>query len=344
MTRLLLLCLVASTFASSLSSDWAKFNQFKLKFDKFYAPQDEAERFAVFQSNLERVDGLNALQKRDKVYHYLTKFMDLTPAEFRATVLMNVTAVPKRRVGHVANITARAGELPSDFDWGTKADVVTPVKNQGQCGSCWDFSATETMESVCARAGYKLHKFSEQQIVDCDTNGNDQGCNGGWPDGAYAYVIGAGGIDSESSYPYTAEDGNCAFNPTVESCKITSWEWVTQSEDEGAMQKFVFANSPISICVDASSWQFYNGGVLEASSCTQNIDHCVQVTGWSQQSDQQAWNVRNSWGASWGVNGYIYLQYGQDTCAMAQHVTTPCVVDATTGKMFPPGCPSSPPS
>jgi len=335
----LVLCLafLAVASASTPTSDWAKFNQYKLKFDKIYAPGDEAERFAVFQTNLARVDALNALQTRDQVYHYLTKFMDLTPDEFRATVLMNVT-VPDQRPTRATNITAKARALPTNFDWSSTPGIVTPVKNQGQCGSCWDFSATETMESVCARAGYGLHVFSEQQTVDCDTNGQDQGCNGGWPEGAYAYIISAGGIESEANYPYTAEDGTCNFNSgELEACKITGWDWVIQHQNENHMQAFVHTTSPVSICVDASSWQYYSSGVLQASSCTTNIDHCVQVTGWSTMGGQLAWNVRNSWGASWGVNGYIYLQFGQDTCAMAQHVTIPCVTNSA-GVVFPKDC------
>jgi len=323
--RVLALLLLA-TVAFASNANWAKFNQFKLKFEKIYPTVEmETERFAIFENNLKEVDRLNSLQKRDKVYSHLTKFMDLTPAEFRGTVLMNNTGIPRRQgsVAPVKPVTA----LPDTFDWNTKR-MLTPVKNQGQCGSCWDFSATETLESVCAIAGYGLHKFSEQQTVDCDVNGQDQGCNGGWPEGAYEYLIGAGGIESEANYPYTAEDGTCAFSAgEVETCKPTKWVYVTQNQDEKVMQQYLFDNSPLSICVDASSWQYYESGVMEAASCTTNIDHCVQATGWQVMSGTKVWNVRNSWATSWGVNGYIYLEYGADTCAMAEHVTVPCVLN-----------------
>jgi len=210
--------------------------------------------------------------------------------------------------------------LPSEYDWSSKG-ALTPVKNQGQCGSCWAFSATETVESVCFLAGKGLNHLSEQQVVDCTTT--CYGCNGGWTYYAFEYLISCGGQEYSSDYPYTAQTGQCNFNSADIACSISSWKYVTQDQDENAMQQFLYSNSPLSICVDASTWQFYNGGVL--SNCGTNIDHCVQATGWSQQSGQQAWNVRNSWGTDWGVNGYIYLAFGQDTCAMAQVVTVPCV-------------------
>jgi len=174
--------------------------------------------------------------------------------------------------------------------------------------------------------------------VDCDTSGNDQGCNGGLPEGAYEYLISNGGIESETNYPYTAEDGTCNENSgELEPCKITSWNWVTQSSDETVMQSVLYSSSPLSICVDASTWNSYTGGVMTASTCGTDIDHCVQLTGWTQYDNGDgtttpAWSVRNSWGVSqWGdpsKPGYIFLAMGTDTCAMADHVTVPVVQGA----------------
>lgn len=205
---------------------------------------------------------------------------------------------------------------------------MTAVKNQGQCGSCWDFSATETLESVCELAGYGLNTFSEEQTLDCDTT--SYGCNGGWPYSAYKYLIQAGGVESEADYPYTASGGQCNANPSdFEKCKPSSWKYVTQSQDESTMKNFLYNNSPLSICVDASSWQFYSGGVIMASNCGTQIDHCVQATGWTTVQGTAAWIVRNSWGTDWGNSGYLYVQYGEDTCAIAQEVTVPCVQSAS---------------
>lgn len=206
--------------------------------------------------------------------------------------------------------------------------MVTPVKDQGQCGSCWDFSATETMESVWAIAGNKLTQLSEQQTLDCDST--DYGCDGGWPYNAYAYIISAGGVETEADYPYEAVGGTCNFQSNEVAAKFSSWKYVIQDKDETKMQTYVYENSPVSVCVDAEIWQTYTSGVItQASDCGTSIDHCVQVTGWQQMDGMAVWNVRNSWNTDWGVNGYIYVQIGSDNCAIAEVVTVPVVQSMT---------------
>jgi len=159
--------------------------------------------------------------------------------------------------------------------------------------------------------------LSQQQIVDCDTT--SYGCNGGWTEHAFNYIEKAGGQDTLASYPYTAQDGTCKANPSNFAAKIKSWAYVTQNDDENAMAQSLVQTGPAAICVDASSWQFYNGGVI--TSCGQQVDHCVQLTGYSVQSGVNAWNVRNSWGTDWGLKGYLYVaRNGQDVCAIGSDV------------------------
>jgi len=302
-----------------------KFEAFKVKFNKSYKSADEESmRYKVFLANLAKAEQLT--QQSGTATFGVTKFSDMTAAEFKSKVLMNVTfdksALPAAPVWQPKELKA----LPSSFDWNSKG-IVTPVKNQEQCGSCWAFSATETVESVWAKAGNALPVLAPQQIVDCDTT--DDGCDGGWPYDAYQYLISAGGQDTESSYPYTAEDGTCESAQNTPVAKITSWQYITQNENEDTMQQYVYTNSPISICVDAEVWQTYTGGVI-TGNCGQSIDHCVQITGWSVQTDSNGkqwpvWNIRNSWGASWGEQGYIWVARGGDHCALAQVVTVPCV-------------------
>jgi len=199
---------------------------------------------------------------------------------------------------------------------------VTPVYNQGQCGSCWAFSTTEAIESAWFLSGKKLAKLAMQQIVDCDTT--DQGCDGGDPPTAYQYVISAGGLDSLSSYAYTAQDGTCAFKAKDVVAKISDWEYVTQDQDEGAMLNFVSSTGPPSICVDAESWQYYTGGIITTSDgCGTSLDHCVQLTGFGTANSTDYWHVRNSWGTDWGEKGYLRVQRGSDVCGIAQEVTWP---------------------
>jgi len=312
------LALIALVAADSVRD---QFEAFRRTYHKIYTSDAESGyRFRVFQDNIKIAQDLS---RREPTAQFgVTQFMDLTPSEFAAQYLMkNITREMLPRAPVAPTLTPMA--VPSTFDWNNKAGVLTPVKNQEQCGSCWAFSATETIESVWALAGHPLAVLAPQQIVDCDTL--DYGCNGGWPYNAYKYVISAGGLDTEASYPYVAYDETCAFKPADVVAKLTGWNYVTQTQSESQMQQWVYQQSPVSICVDAETWQYYQGGVVTANTCGTSIDHCVQITGWAPQSGATAWNVRNSWGTGWGNNGYIWVQYGQDACAIAQVVTVPVV-------------------
>jgi hypothetical protein len=286
------------------------FDQFKIQYDRSYtSPAHESERFEVFKSNLAVASELQRLETGTARYG-VTKFMDMSPKEFGDFYLMPNLNRTEVGVPTLPPLDLSDVEVPkTDFDWSSKG-AVTPVYNQGQCGSCWAFSATETIESFHAIAGKGLIGLSQQQIVDCDRS--DYGCRGGWTYNAYKYVQSAGGQDTLSSYPYTARDGQCRFNPSNVAAKLSGWGYVTQSRDENAMASFLTSKGPISVCVDASSWQFYQGGVL--SRCGGQIDHCVQATGIAGT----AWHVRNSWGANWGEQGYIRILRGNNVCAIAE--------------------------
>ena len=134
-----------------------------------------------------------------------------------------------------------------------------------------------------------------QQVVDCDTQA--YGCEGGWTYVAYEYIEKAGGYETFQDYPYTARDGKCDFDKTKAVAKISSWKYVTQNKDEAVMKNYIATTGPLSICVDAASWQFYNKGVIK--SCGKQIDHCVQLVGYGTVDGVEAWLVRNSWGAAW---------------------------------------------
>jgi len=290
------------------------------RFNKQYESEAEySRRFNIFKTNLVRYARLN--EKDETVAHGPTKFSDLTHEEFKEKYLIKNFTSPKIR-GERVNVHefgAPVPDLPTSYSWVSKG-ATTPVYNQGQCGSCWAFSTTESIESMCFLSGKALIELSMQQIVDCDTS--DDGCNGGDPPTAYAYVISAGGLESLADYPYTAEDGYCEFDASKIARSISSWEYVTQSQNEQQMQQFTYSDGPPSVCVDASTWDSYNGGVYTSSNCGTQLDHCVQIVGWAVEQGVNAWVVRNSWGTDWGYAGFLYVAMGQDACGIAQECTS----------------------
>jgi C1A family cysteine protease len=297
------------------------FTAWKAQYNKVYSsPEEEALRFANFKLSIDRVESRNA--KSSNAVYGLTKFSDLTPEEFKATYLGSV--IPENYDSYDVGVLEGGNIVaPNTWDWRTQ-NKVTPVKNQQQCGSCWAFSTVENIESIyCVSKNMDcntLAPLSVQEIVDCDTT--DQGCNGGWPYDAYQFVISEGGLEDDSDYPYTAQDGTCNFQQNLVKVQISSWKYATQNSDEATLQTNLVNWGPLSVCVDASSWQDYTGGVVMGSDCTNNIDHCVQLVGYDMTQSPSFWIVRNSWGTDWGENGYIRLQYGQDTCAVADVATS----------------------
>jgi len=318
---ILAFALVANAVLPVIQPAGMQFSDFMKKYGKTYASfAEQARRLDIFKQNLDRVAKLN--QENGSPAFGVTKFMDLTPEEFAAAYLLppiNADDLPDAPYAEIPKIDPKS--IPETWDWTTHSPaVVTPIKNQEQCGSCWAFSATEQIESVWALAGNTLASLSPQQIVDCDKT--SEGCNGGFTQYAYEYVIKAGGLESEADYPYKAVNGQCKFNSADVVAKISAWSFVSkQAGDENStMLPFCYATAPISVCVDAASWQYYNGGVLK--TCGHTIDHCVQITGFTTVDSTPVWTVRNSWGTDWGVSGFIYVPRNQNMCSIAQVATT----------------------
>jgi len=212
-------------------------------------------------------------------------------------------------------------DIPASFDWREQTpNPVTPIKDQGQCGSCWAFSAVEEIESVWILTGHNVSILSPQQVVDCDT-GSD-GCNGGDPSTAYAYVMKVGGLESESAYPYTGKNGKCEATG-VKIATITSWAAAIVRKNETELQNVLAQIAPLSICADASTWSSYTGGVLTKCPFLTELDHCIQLTGYGTDSTTglDYWTVRNSWGTDWGLEGYIQIVRGKNMCGIADEVT-----------------------
>jgi len=304
---------VAVSGASLPENVIAAFKNFQTKYNKHYESEEWAARAQIFAHNLDRVSTLNnehLLLGGDAV-HGVTKFMDMTSEEFKATYL---TYTPRNESSFERVEVEFSGTNAAKIDWLSKG-AVTDVKDQGQCGSCWAFSATEAIESYAFLAGQPLYELSAQQITSCDKT--DAGCNGGNTETAYEYLEDAGGLDLEADYPYKSGDGKsrmCKAKTGKYAVEVKSYKSVKKGE---ANLEKVLNEGPVSICVAADSFQTYNGGILK--SCPGQIDHCVQAVGYTANY----WLVRNSWATDWGEDGYIRVARGKNLCRISNDVTYP---------------------
>jgi len=285
------------------------FEQYLLDFAKTYKGEEFLRRKEIFERNLDDVRGHNADDSRSWKKG-INRMSDWAKEEFTRLLGYRKKQGAREESFSIPEYYER---LPSHVDWRTKG-VVTPVKNQGACGSCWTFGTCETIESFWALKTKKLVVMSEQQILDCTPNPNDcggtGGCGGGTPEIAYQRIIQMGGLTSESNYPYTATDGNCQFNnQTINPVAKLSGYKVLPSNNYTAVLTAVAVTGPLVINVDASEWSSYDSGVFSGCDEESNIDidHVVQLVGYGTDSQLgDYWIVRNSWG-DWGESGYIRL-------------------------------------
>jgi len=259
-------------------------------------------------------------------------FADITTEEFKNTYLSKYPAVRDPSAPVAPEVSAQALKaVPPSFDWREKG-AVTPVKNQGQCGSCWSFSTTGNVEGQRFLAGNSLTSLSEQNLVDCDhecmeyenQQACDAGCDGGLQPNAYSYIIKTGGIDTEASYAYTAADGSCSFSKDNIGAKISNWTMV--STDETQMAAYLVQHGPLAIAADAAEWQFYFGGVFDIP-CGDTLDHGILIVGYGNETTifghhVDYWIVKNSWGATWGEQGYLKIQRGVGKCGLNTFVSS----------------------
>ncbi|KAJ1260529.1 hypothetical protein BS78_10G239500 [Paspalum vaginatum] len=260
-------------------------------------------RLEVFRDNLRYVDAHNA--EADAGLHGfrlgLTPFADLTLEEYRGRVL---GYRGRRNVARRVDSSRASDDLPDAVDW-RRLGAVTEVKNQGQCGGCWAFSAVAAIEGINEIVTGNLVSLSEQEVIDCDSQDND--CNGGEMQNAFQFVIDNGGIDTEADYPFIGTDETCDASRLNERVVTIDNFMDVATNNETALQEAV-ASQPVSVAIDANSraFQLYKSGIF-SKKCGTQLDHGVTAVGYGTENGKDYWIVKNSWSASWGEAGYIRM-------------------------------------
>jgi len=326
----LILALTGCVFAELRSSD-NQWESFKQTYGKSYSIKIEEElRRQIFNQRLTQIAQHNEEAANGKHSYTVgvNEFSDWSAEELK---LRNGFKPEMKNfqneVESFENVNLK--DLPTSVDWRTKG-IVTPIKNQGQCGSCWAFAAVGSLEGQNALKTKTLTSLSEQNLVDCSWSQGDMGCLGGLPDNGYKYIISNKGIDTEKSYPYVGWPGFiCSYDAKNIGATVSKYVDLP-SQDESALQKAVATVGPISIGMDAShdSFQTYKSGIYNDPACNAtSLDHGVTVVGYgSDGAGKDYWWVKNSWGTSWGLAGYFKLARNQNNaCGVSTMASYPVV-------------------
>jgi cathepsin L len=301
---------------------------------KHYVDDEKLRRRTIFSANVEKINKQNADFENglSSWAAGINEFSDWTLEEFRARRTATLPSSQRHiKMNALLDVAASVddsptpSDLPESVDWRAHADVLTPVKNQGGCGSCWAFSAVETFEAALSLSSGKASPaLSTQQIVSCSPNpldcGGTGGCQGSTQQLAFNYSMTAG-ITTEADYPYRGVTGTCEPDKIKPVAKNAGFTTVMPNNYTDLVHNV--AQRPIAVTVAAGGlgWQLYSHGVYSGgiAGCGFELDHGVQLVGYGEDNGEKYWIIRNSWGKSWGQKGFMYLaRYGegQEPCGV----------------------------
>jgi cathepsin F len=324
---LLVLSLAASQAIDKTDKDlFQQYQKFMQQFSKTYKTFDEMnKRYEIFTSNLNRTSSNNTKYKTG-----VTKFMDLTPEDFKRKYLtLNRTQLKNLNHTQTWYNASKTGNgrflqsqtnVPESFDWALRG-AVNEIQNQGECGGCWAFSTVANLEGVYFIKYGTLPKYSEQQLIDCDPT--NSGCGGGIMGNAYDYIS-QNGIQSEIAYPYQNAQGYCQFDPSQAANIVSTWT-SAGTEDEDQIKEFLYTTGPLAVTINAENLQYYTGGVLSQNDgyCSPEQNHGVNIVGYgTDEYGTPYWKVRNTWGTDWGEQGYFRIQRGVGLCGINGYVVS----------------------
>lgn len=324
-----LLCLMLTGSGAQVRMEsWLPESYSQLFNKSHFTTHHNIQRWINFQSSLKRHHLLNSHSKlfKQSAKYGVNQFSMLSPQEFKDLYL---TAQSKKvpEFNYSKPVFRKAAHYPLHFDW-REHGAVGPIHNQQSCGACWAFSVVSAMESMIVKDGGKLQELSVQQVIDCAYK--SQGCDGGSPVSTLKWLKQTGEkLVNETDYPYKAKTGVCQLFPQLQGgVSVKDFTALDFSENEEVMKQYLVDWGPLVTIVDAVSWQDYLGGVIQHHCSSEHANHAVLIVGYDITEEVPFWIVRNSWGTSWGDEGYGYVKMGVNMCGIAESVAAVTVMSS----------------